>query len=58
MLFPYEVFAVPTELATGAALETGIADVNPELTFFLDLLPWFEQGHYPLGLREEKLIVW
>jgi hypothetical protein len=48
-MFPLELIDFPHRLVRGLALELSIADLDPSLTFFQALLPWFRRGRWPVG---------
>ena len=61
-LYPHELIDFPHRLVRGIALELMVADLDPSLTFFQDLLPWFRRGRWPVGWRgawpEGHILLW
>jgi len=60
--YPHEMIEFPDRLIRGAGLELVVADLDPSLTFFRDLLPWLQEGFWPVGWQGEwpegRLMVW
>src|ERR1041385_4945340 len=49
--YAYELLVFPENMIRYALYECLVEDVAPRVTFFRDLLPWFEQGYWPCGWR-------
>ncbi len=60
--YVHELIEPPVLLIRGAALETMLSDLDPELRFFRDLMPFFKDGFWPCGWQgtfpDGKLILW
>jgi len=60
--YVYELVDPPMRLISGAALETMLSDLDPELNFFRNLMPFFKDGFWPCGWQgtfpDGKLILW
>jgi hypothetical protein len=48
-----ELLDFPERTIRCALYECLVDDVSPRVTFFRDLLPWFEQGYWPCGWEGE-----
>ena len=48
-MYAYELVDPPLRLVRGAAQEIMISDLEPDLQFFRDLMPWLQEGYWPYG---------
>jgi hypothetical protein len=51
--YAHELLDFPERTVRCALYECLVDDVVPRVTFFRDLLPWFEQGYWPCGWQGE-----
>jgi hypothetical protein len=49
--YAHELLDFPARTIRCALYECLVDDITPKITFFRDLLPWFEQGYWPCGWR-------
>ena len=49
--YAHELLEFPERVVRYAYFECLVDDLVPRVTFFRDLMPWFEQGHWPCGWR-------
>jgi len=47
--YAHELLDFPERTVRCALYECLVDDVTPRVTYFRDLLPWFEQGYWPCG---------
>jgi hypothetical protein len=47
--YAHELLDFPERTIRYAFFECLVDDTTPRITFFRDLMPWFEQGHWPCG---------
>ncbi|HEX5222248.1 MAG TPA: hypothetical protein VFZ59_22025 [Verrucomicrobiae bacterium] len=47
--YAYELLDFPERTIRYALFECLVDDLVPRVTFFRDLMPWFEQGYWPCG---------
>jgi hypothetical protein len=47
--YAYELLDFPERIIRCALFECLVDDLAPRVTFFRDLMPWFEQGYWPCG---------
>jgi hypothetical protein len=47
--YAYELLDFPERTIRYALFECLVDDLAPRVTFFRDLMPWFEQGYWPCG---------
>jgi hypothetical protein len=59
--YAHELLEFPQRTIRYAFYECLVDDLTPRLTFFRDLMPWFELGYWPCGWRgqfpEGKLVL-
>ena len=51
--YAHELLDFPQRAIRCALYECLVDDATPRVTFFRDLLPWFEQGYWPCGWEGE-----
>jgi hypothetical protein len=51
--YAHELLDFPEGAIRCALYECLVDDMKPRVTFFRDLLPWFEQGYWPCGWEGE-----
>jgi len=49
--YAHELLDFPERTIRYAFFECLVDDITPRVTFFRDLIPWFEQGYWPCGWR-------
>jgi hypothetical protein len=49
--YAHEFLDLPERTIRYAFYECLVDDLTPRVTFFRDLVPWFEQGYWPCGWR-------
>ena len=61
-LYAHEMVEIPFRLLWGAVDEVMLGDLDPNLSFFGSLIPWFRRGHWPCGWQGDwpqgKLVLW
>lgn len=48
-MYAHELLDFPERIVRYAFFECLVDDITPKVTFFRDLIPWFEQGYWPCG---------
>lgn len=51
--YAHELLDFPERTIRYALFECLVDDITPRVTFFRDLIPWFEQGYWPCGWHGE-----